>query len=166
MAQPIDPSVFTPDALADESLFDDDEPLTRPGIAAPRVVPPRSGNVGKTPKQIPRTRPAHDPDAEAIKIAAKVVQKVAVARSLAKIAGSVLRSYADRKMVEMVESDAGNALAHVERARRMANAAREAAKHAASLAAARATARAQDFARDASSLIDSLDHEDAHDDAC
>jgi hypothetical protein len=160
MAVQTDPNVFSPEALADESLFDEEEPQTRPGLAS-RVPPPRPGKTQRA-----RIRAAKDPDAEALEIVSKVAEKIAVAKSLARIASSVVRSFADQKMAEIVESDAGNALAHVERARRVAMAAKEAASHAASLAAARAAARTQEFVTEASSLIDSLDHEEAHDDAC
>jgi hypothetical protein len=50
-------------------------------------------------------------------------------------------------MAEIVESDAANAIAYVERARRLAIAAKEAAAHAASLAAKRAAARAEEMSR-------------------
>jgi hypothetical protein len=179
MAQKADPHVFKPEDLANESLFDDEEPLTRPGVAS-RVPPPRTGPkapppAAKAPAQrsTARVRVAKDPDAEALEIVSKVVEKAAVARSLARIGSALLRSYADQKMAEIVETDAGNAvahatsaMAHVERARRVAMAAKEAAVHAASLAAARAAARTQEFVTEASTLIDSLDPEEAHDDAC
>lgn len=170
MALKTDPSVFSPEALADESLFDEEEPLTRPGVAtgvaSPRVAPPRSAKTARAhaPAQV---RVAQDPDAEAVAIVNKVVAKVAVAKSLAKIAGSLFRSYADQKMAEIVEQDTVNAVAHVARARHVANAVKEAATHAASLAAARAAAKAQE----AKAIVDQaasamLDHEDTHDDAC
>jgi hypothetical protein len=185
MAQKADAHMFSPEDLADESLFDEEEPQTRPGVSssalpssfasssAPRVVPPRSAKAQKA-----RIRAAKDPDAEALEIVSKVAEKLAVARSLARIASSVVRSFADQKMAEIVESDGGNAIAHVERARRVAMAAKEAAVHAASLAAARAAARTQEFVDEASSLVETLDesvdesvagdggHEEAHDDAC
>jgi hypothetical protein len=169
MAQKADAHIFSPEALADESLFDEEEPLTRPGVStsssSSRVAPPRSAKTQRT-----RIRAATDPDAEAYAIVAKVTEKLAVARSLARIASSVVRSYADQKMAEIVETDGGNAIAHVERARRVAMAAKEAAVHAASLAAARAAARTQGFVEEASSLVESLEgdlgHEEAHDDAC
>lgn len=173
MALQTDPNVFSPEDLANESLFDEEEPLTRPGVSpsgvpSPRVAPPRSGKTQAQAQQRSqaRVRVAKDPDAEALEIVSKVVEKVAVAKSLARIASSVLRSFADQKMAEIVESDAGNALVHVERARRVANAAREAAKHAASLAAARAAAKTQEFVEEATTMIESLDPEEAHDDAC
>lgn len=161
MAQKVDPQMFSPEDLADESLFDDEEPQTRPGVTASRVPPPRSAKA-----QRPRIRAATDPDAEAVEIVNKVAEKIAVARSLARIASSVVRSFADQKMAQIVESDSVNAVAHVQRARRMATAATEAAKHAASLAAARAAARTTEFVQEASTLVDALDHEGAHDDGC
>lgn len=161
MAQKVDPQMFSPEDLANESLFDDEEPLTRPGVAASRIPPPRSAKTQK-----PRMRAAKDPDAEAIEIVTKVAEKIAVARSLARIASSVVRSFADEKMAEIVQNDSVNAVAHVQRARRVATAAKEAAVHAASLAAARTAARAQELVEEASTLVESLDHEDAHDDAC
>jgi hypothetical protein len=130
--------------LADESLFDDEEPLTRPGVARPSAPPPRATKK-KTPK--PRLRVAKDPDSEAHEIVEKVADRIAVSGSLARIASSVVRSFADRKMAEIVESDAANAIAYVERARRLAIAAKEAAAHAASLAAKRAAARAEEMSR-------------------
>lgn len=165
MAQKADSHMFSPEDLANESLFDDEEPLTRPGVATSQVPPPRSAKTQKKP----RIRVAKDPDAEAVEIVTKVAEKIAVARSLARIASSVVRSYADQKMAEIVETDAVNAIAQVDRARRVATAAKEAAVHAASLAAARAAARTQEFVAEASSLVASLDtndHEQAHDDAC
>lgn len=161
MALKVDPQMFSPEDLADESLFEDEEPQTRPGVTASRVPPPRSAKTQK-----PRVRAAKDPDAEAIEIVNTVVEKIAVARSLARIASSVVRSLADQKMAQIVESDSVNAVAHVQRARKVAAAAKEAAKHAASLAAARAAARTTEFVEEASSLVDALDHEDAHDDGC
>lgn len=161
MALKTDPQMFSPEDLANEALFEEEEPLTRPGVAEPRVAGPRSGKTQK-----PRIRVARDPDVEAMEIVSKVAEKLAVARSLARIASSVVRSFADEKMAHVVETDAVNAVAHVERARRVATAAKEAAVHAASLAAARAAARTQEFVAEASSLIESLDHEEAHDDAC
>lgn len=170
MAQKADPSVFSPEDLADESLFDDEEPLTRPGTserpsaARPRVVAPRPEPRAEAKR--PR-RVMNDADAEALAIANKVVQKVAVARSLFRIASSVVRSYADQKMTEIVEQDAGNVMAHVARAQHVAMAAKEAAKHAASLAAARAAAKAQEAAQTIEQTTNALfDHEEAHDDAC
>lgn len=162
MAQKVDPQMFSPEDLADESLFEEEEPLTRPGVTASRVPPPRPSRT--QPK--PRIRAAKDPDAEAIEIVTKVAEKIAVARSLARIASSVVRTFADQKMAEIVESDSVNAVAHVQRARRVAAAAKDAAMHAASLAAARAAARTTELVEEASSLVESLDHEDAHDDAC
>lgn len=168
MAQKADPRMFSPDDLANESLFDEEEPATRPGVAQSRVPPPRSAKAQtrRAAASGARVHVAKDPDAQAIEIVTKVAEKIAVARSLARIAGSVLRSYADEKMNELVETDAVNAMVHVERARRVATAAKEAAVHAASLAAARAAARTQELVDEASSMIDSLDHEEAHDDAC
>lgn len=173
MALQTDPTVFSPEDLADESLFDEEEPLTRPGIATPRVVPPRSG---KAPR--PHIRVAKDPDAQAIEIATKVVEKVAVAKSLVRIFGAfarehvnvasnIARAYADQKMAEIVEKDAVNPIAQVERARKIANAVTEAARHAASLATARAAARAQEMIEEAGAMAEAvLAPEDAHDDAC
>lgn len=171
MAQKADPHMFSPEDLANESLFEDEEPLTRPGVTASQVPPPRSAKT----QNVPRIRVAKDPDAEAIEIVTKVAEKIAVARSLARIASSVVRSFADQKMTEIVETDgvgptpkdgvSHHAVAHVGRARRVAIAAKEAAVHAASLAVARAAARTQEFVAEASSLVDSLDHEQAHDDA-
>lgn len=166
MAQKADPHVFSPEDLADESLFDEEEPLTRPGAAQSRGTPPRSGKTQSATRRTARVRVAKDPDVEALEIVSKVAERIAVARSLARMAGTVLRSYADAKMAEIVESDAVNAVAHVERARRVAMAAKAAAVHAASLAAARAATRTQDLVTEASSMIESLDHEGAHDDAC
>lgn len=165
MAQKADAQMFSPEDLANESLFDEEEPITRPEVTPSRVPPPRSAKT-QMPRPKTRVRVAKDPDAEALEIVTKVADKIAVARSLARIAGSVLRSYADEKMHEIVETDAVNAIAHVERARRVATAAKEAAVHAVSLAAARAAARTQDIVGEASSRSDSLEHEEAHDDAC
>lgn len=161
MAQKVDPSVFVPEDLADESLFDEEEPLTRPGIAAPRVVPPRSGSAPKAASsRASQVRIARDPDAEAVAIVNKVIEKVAVAKSLARIASSLARSYADQKMAQIVETDAGNAIAHVERARRVATAVKEAATHAASLATARAAARTQDAMSVAQAMLDPEDRKE------
>jgi hypothetical protein len=132
MAQTADPSLFSPDDFADESLFDEDEPRTRPEAPRPSVVVQRAREV------------ASDPEAEARELVARVAQKAAVVRSVVRIASSVMRSYADQKMAEIALGDAVNALAHVERARRIALAAKEAAKHAATLAAARMVARASE----------------------
>lgn len=176
MAQPADPIAFTPDALADETLFDEEEPRTRPGVERPRVTPPRSSPRAKN-VQAPASRAPLDPDAEALAIATRVVEKVAVARSLVRIFGglaranasaatTVLRAYADRKIADMVEQDGGPvaaSVAHVERARKVATAATEAAKHAARLAVVRAAARAGEIAGAAEA---ELDAEDLRDDAC
>lgn len=173
MAQPADPIAFTPDALADETLFDDEEPRTRPGVERPRVTAPRSAPRAKNVQAAPAARAPLDPDAEALAIATRVVEKVAVARSLVRIFGglaranasaasSVLRAYADRKIADMVEQD-GGPVAHVERARKVATAATEAAKHAARLAVVRAAARATEIAEAAEA---ELDAEDLRDDAC
>jgi hypothetical protein len=100
-----------------------------------------------------RRRASLDPDAQAIEIATRVAEKIAVARSLmriasvyarenANVAGDVLRRMADEKMAELVDGERG--AVHLERARRIAAAAADAARHAAQLAAARASARVQD----------------------
>lgn len=176
MAQEADATAFTPDALADETLFDDEEPTTRPGGERSRVAAPRSQPRTKVRSANARTAP-RDPDAEALEIATRVVEKVAVARSLVRIFGglaranasaatAVLRAYADRKIAEMVEQDAGPVAAgaaRVERATKVATAAAEAAKHAARLAAVRAAARAQEMLEDAGAA---LDPEDLRDDPC
>lgn len=176
MAQPADPHAFTPDDLADETLFDDDEPQTRPGVGRPRVAGPRSQPRSRVRAAGPRAMPP-DPDAEALEIATRVVQKVAVAKSLVRIfgglaaanasaAGAVLRAYADHKLAELVEqeqSPLAAGVAHVERAKKLAAAATEAAKHAARLAAVRAAARATEMVDEATA---ELDREDLSDDAC
>jgi hypothetical protein len=168
MALETHPDMFTPEALADESLFDEEEPATRPGRIGPRAAASR---------RQPRMR---DPDAQAVEIVTRVAEKLAVARSLVRIlgsyarenvdvAGGVLRAYADHKMAEIIAHEGGasqgasQAASHADRARRVAAAAAEAAKHAAQLAAARAAARAQEVIADAASA---LDHEKLHDDAC
>lgn len=130
MARRADASAFDPEDLAEETRFDDE----RPRVGAPRSQPRA------------RVMPPHDPDAEALAIATRVVETVAVARSLARIVGDlaranasaatvVLRTYADRKLAEMIEEGEP-----VERARKVATAAAGAAKHAALLAVLRASA--------------------------
>ena len=164
MALETDPHMFTPEALSDETLFDDEEPATHPGRIAPRAAASRR-----------QARP-RDPDAQAIAIASRVIEKIAVARSLARIfgsyaranvdvAGGVLRAYADQKMAEIVTREGAGT--HVDRARKIATAAAEAARHAAQLAAARAAARAEEVMQDVLHEPEGAhDHGERRDDAC
>lgn len=78
----------------------------------------------------------HDPDQEALLIARRVLERVAVARSLMRITGQLARAYVDRSMQALVESEA-DPLAKVAHAKKVARAATAAAKHAARRAAER-----------------------------
>ena len=99
-----------------------DEPSTRARARRPAAVP---------------TRP--DPDAEAMRLMLKVVERVEVARSFAKIAAGIftvsaaraaqqLRVVADSKMSEVVERE-GGLKTHYGRVRKIAHAAAAAAVH-------------------------------------
>jgi hypothetical protein len=87
------------------------------------------------------TRPSMrlSPDEEAMQLMLKVVERVEVAKSFAKIAAGIftvtaaragvqLRAVADAKMAEAVERD-GGVLRHVEKVRKIARAAKDAAVH-------------------------------------
>ena len=96
--------------------------------AAPPVPPSR---------ERARTRPS--PDEEAMQLMMKVVERVEVAKSFAKIAagivgvsavraGATLRAVADAKIAEAATHDRG-VLSHLDKARKIARAAKNAAVH-------------------------------------
>jgi len=87
----------------------------------------------------PRPRPRLSPDEEAMQLMLKVVERVEVAKSFAKIAAGIvsvtaarasvqLRAVADAKMAEAKERE-GGVLSQVDRVRKIARAAKDAAVH-------------------------------------
>ncbi len=101
--------------------------------AAPHVPPSRE-RARSAPD---RRRPS--PDEEAMQLMMKVVERVEVAKSFAKIAagivgvsairaGASLRAVADAKIAEAATHDRG-VLSHVEKVRKIARAAKDAALH-------------------------------------
>ena len=95
-------------------------------------VPPSRERARSTP-----SRPS--PDEEAMQLMMKVVERVEVAKSFAKIAagivgvsavraGASLRAVADAKIAEAATHDRG-VLSHVEKVRKIARAAKDAALH-------------------------------------
>lgn len=100
---------------------------------------PASGTRVRGEAAAARARPRLSPDEEAMQLMVKVVERVEVAKSFAKIAASILgvtaaratvqlRAVADAKMAEAVERD-GGVLGQVQRVRKIARAAKDAAVH-------------------------------------
>lgn len=105
-----------------------------PEVAPHQVHPKREAAEAR-----PRPRPRLTPDEEAMQLMMKVVERVEVAKSFAKIAaglvsvsaaraGMQLRAVADAKMAEAVERD-GGVLSQVDKVRKIARAAKDAALH-------------------------------------
>ena len=115
------------------------EPSTRTRARRPAAVPSVTRACTDT-SSVPRpdsTRP--NPDEEAMRLMMRIVERVEVARSFAKIAAGIftvsaaraaqqLRVVADVKMVEVVERE-GGLKTHYTRVRRIARAAAAAAVH-------------------------------------
>ena len=110
----------------------------------PMPIPLHPDHASETTSQVPpsreRARAARpSPDEEAMQLMMKVLERVEVAKSFAKIAagvvgvsairaGATLRAVADAKIAEAVEHDRG-VLSHVEKVRKIARAAKDAAVH-------------------------------------
>ena len=115
-------------------------------MAMPMPIPLHHDHAPETAGHVPpsreraRTAPTRpSPDEEAMQLMMKVVERVEVAKSFAKIAagivgvsairaGATLRAVADAKIAEAATHDRG-VLSHVEKVRKIARAAKDAAVH-------------------------------------
>ncbi len=114
-------------------------------MAMPMPIPlqdaadqPISGTRGR-PEAVPPPRARLTPDEEAMQLMLKVIERVEVAKSFAKIAAGIfsvtaaratvqLRAVADAKMAETIERE-GGLKNQVDRVRKIARAAKDAAVH-------------------------------------
>jgi len=112
-----------------------------PDVTPHQVQTRREDRASDQPVSATRVRPSArlTPDEEAMQLMLKVVERVEVAKSFAKIAAGIfsvtaaratvqLRAVADAKMAEAVERD-GGVLRQVDRVRKIARAAKDAAVH-------------------------------------
>jgi hypothetical protein len=114
----------------------EEAPASRPDRASEQ---PASGTRVRREPAEARTSTRLSPDEEAMQLMLKVVERVEVAKSFARLAAGIftvtaaragvqLRAVADAKMVEAVERD-GGVVSQVEKVRKIARAAKDAAVH-------------------------------------
>ena len=131
-----------PVPLHDVSLHEapasrDDDRATEQPISGPRARRPVAAATAATAAAA--SSPRLSPDEEAMQLMRKVVERVEVAKSFAKIAAGLftvtaaratvqLRAVADAKMAETIERE-GGLMTRVDRVRKIARAAKDAAVH-------------------------------------
>ena len=136
-----------PVPLHDVSLHEapasrDDDRATEQPISGPRARRPvaaAAATAATTAAAAAASSPRLSPDEEAMQLMMKVVERVEVAKSFAKIAAGLftvtaaratvqLRAVADAKMAESIERE-GGLMTRVDRVRKIARAAKDAAVH-------------------------------------
>ena len=135
-----------PVPLHDVSLHEapasrDDDRATEQPISGPRARRPVAAATAATAAAAAAaaSSPRLSPDEEAMQLMRKVVERVEVAKSFAKIAAGLftvtaaratvqLRAVADAKMAESIERE-GGLMTRVDRVRKIARAAKDAAVH-------------------------------------
>ena len=136
-----------PVPLHDVSLHEapasrDDDRATEQPISGPRARRPvaaAAATAATTAAAAAASSPRLSPDEEAMQLMRKVVERVEVAKSFAKIAAGLftvtaaratlqLRAVADAKMAESIERE-GGLMTRVDRVRKIARAAKDAAVH-------------------------------------
>ena len=117
----------------------DDDRATEQPISGPRARRPAAAAAAATATAAAASSLRLSPDEEAMQLMMKVVERVEVAKSFAKIAAGLftvtaaratvqLRAVADAKMAESIERE-GGLMTRVDRVRKIARAAKDAAVH-------------------------------------